>query len=529
MKRSTKTLRALISEIQNSSNSQELLDLLDNIAAVGHKNSKSFLDSGDYEKAIREYSLLAEAYSLATDLAEDPSRFPELKRLSKSFRETTQYWNNQMEASKREGVAKYREEANKLFLNEDYGESINYYERALELDPSNSDLWIEDGNVYFSLGNYDRAIENYHKALELNPRNMLALNNLGLSLKNLSQYEEAIKYFDAAININPKDETFYLAKGEMLFRLKRFNEAMDAYSIATQINDRSANAWHDLGVSMIEGSFDYNIAKQHIEKALELEPDSMYFRASLAEALLLLKEYDESEKLASEVLENTLDEDYRYGMRLILVVSAYLRNSLTEGMEAALDLIKYYKSVSSKHEFSWTTNALKKTINESSLDPELKEVLLKLTSLHETSIDSDRNLVADNIRVKILATTMASKGRSYIRTLTDIPKKIRSAIGARRINAEEIIIVNTSSPSPTQPGYYNWEIYLDVPESILSQIDNVKYTLHPTFREREITINTKENRFRLSRMGWGEFNVKIDVTLKDGRTITKYHWLNLTG
>ena len=50
---------------------------------------------------------------------------------------------------------------------------------------------------------YDEAIQYYDKALAIDPSYVNALNNKGLALDNLQRYDEAIQYYDKALAIDP--------------------------------------------------------------------------------------------------------------------------------------------------------------------------------------------------------------------------------------------------------------------------------------------------------------------------------------
>ena len=55
------------------------------------------------------------------------------------------------------------------------------------------------------LGKSDEAIKAYDKAIEINPHNSDAWYNKGIALYNLNKSDEAIKAYDKAIEINPQD------------------------------------------------------------------------------------------------------------------------------------------------------------------------------------------------------------------------------------------------------------------------------------------------------------------------------------
>ncbi len=49
------------------------------------------------------------------------------------------------------------------------------------------------------------AVNYFDKALELNPNHVDAWNNKGVALANLGKHEEAIVYYDKALVIKPGD------------------------------------------------------------------------------------------------------------------------------------------------------------------------------------------------------------------------------------------------------------------------------------------------------------------------------------
>jgi tetratricopeptide (TPR) repeat protein len=75
------------------------------------------------------------------------------------------------------------------------------------------------------LGKHDEAIEYYDKALKINPENELALTYTGLSLTILGKHDEAIEYYDKALKINPENELALDNKNQALVKTpqwKRF-------------------------------------------------------------------------------------------------------------------------------------------------------------------------------------------------------------------------------------------------------------------------------------------------------------------
>lgn len=77
--------------------------------------------------------------------------------------------------------------------------------------------------------------------------------------------------------------------------------------------------------------------------------------------------------------------------------------------------------------------------------------------------------------------------------------------------------------------HWDWELYLDSDNPAeLEQVKSVKYILHPTFTNPVRTISDSSEGFRLKTNGWGTFDTKAFVYLKNGEKIKLEHELELS-
>jgi hypothetical protein len=60
-------------------------------------------------------------------------------------------------------------------------------------------------------------------------------------------------------------------------------------------------------------------------------------------------------------------------------------------------------------------------------------------------------------------------------------------------------------------------VYVISNDDSLETIEKVTYYLHPTFKNRIITVSSKEDRFGLGLRVWGEFEITAEIIYKDGR------------
>jgi tetratricopeptide (TPR) repeat protein len=98
-------------------------------------------------------------------------------------------------------------------------DAIQYYDKALDIDPNYKEALNGKGNALDGLGNYaqdiqyydkairyhDMAIQYYDKALSIDPNDKYALYGKGNALSSLGKYTQAIQTFDEALAIDPND------------------------------------------------------------------------------------------------------------------------------------------------------------------------------------------------------------------------------------------------------------------------------------------------------------------------------------
>ena len=129
---------------------------------------------------------------------------------------------------------------NEQFYKQQYEEAIEYFDKALMINPDDALALYNKGAALYYLGNYEEAIEYFDKSLMINPDYLYALNNKGAALYYLGNYEEAIEYYDKALSINPSDATVLYNKGDSLDALGNYEEAIEYYDKALSINPSDA-------------------------------------------------------------------------------------------------------------------------------------------------------------------------------------------------------------------------------------------------------------------------------------------------
>ena len=75
--------------------------------------------------------------------------------------------------------------------------------------------------------------------------------------------------------------------------------------------------------------------------------------------------------------------------------------------------------------------------------------------------------------------------------------------------------------------WWFWSVWVGGTDSELDGIESVTYYLHPTFPNPKRTIDDRATSFRLDSAGWGGFEVRADVRMRDGSVLPCSHHLTL--
>jgi tetratricopeptide (TPR) repeat protein len=62
----------------------------------------------------------------------------------------------------------------------EYQEAIESFDKAIEINPKNANVWNIKGNSFYAIRKYQEAIDSYDKAIEINPNYAEAWYNKGI-------------------------------------------------------------------------------------------------------------------------------------------------------------------------------------------------------------------------------------------------------------------------------------------------------------------------------------------------------------
>ena len=109
------------------------------------------------------------------------------------------------------------------------------------------DYLFNSGIDCYSLGQFENAIKYFDRVIELDPSNQIAVLDKGNVLFRLKKYNEASECYDKALSISDQHSTDYsdswLGKGNILYELEREQEALECYEKSIELHPESIDSW----------------------------------------------------------------------------------------------------------------------------------------------------------------------------------------------------------------------------------------------------------------------------------------------
>ncbi|KAF5433807.1 Tetratricopeptide (TPR) repeat containing protein [Candidatus Methanophagaceae archaeon] len=188
----------------------------------------------------------------------------------------------------------------------DYEKAISDYNKALELNQEYVDAYNNRGLAYGDLKDYGKAISDFNKAIELNPEYADAYNNRGAAYYDLTEYEVAISDWNKAIELNPEDATAYYNRGFAYDYLKDYEKAISDWNKAIELNPEYADAYNNRGLAY-RNLKDYETAISDWNKAIELNPEYAGAHENLSELYIITGNHKSALESITKVLSLSMD------------------------------------------------------------------------------------------------------------------------------------------------------------------------------------------------------------------------------
>ncbi len=235
---------------------------------------------------------------------------------------------------------------NQLLSQNNYPEAIKNYDKALELQPNNSQVsqLLYNKAIALQKSNLlEPALIAFNQLIQIEPENSQAYLNRGTTLRKLRRYADAIASYDRALAINPDYPQAWVDRGVALGMSQKHQQALESFDRAINLRSHDGVAWLNRGMAL-EMLEKYSEAISSLDKAIELEPKSA--KAWNYRGYVLMKQ--ERDKEAIESFDQAIALQPNYSTAHYNKAACYaLRRELVpavKSLKRAIELNPKYRS-----------------------------------------------------------------------------------------------------------------------------------------------------------------------------------------
>ena len=172
-------------------------------------------------------------------------------------------------------------------------EALKAFDKAVQLNPLDADLWRNLGNVLLDVERPADALLSFQHALKLNPRHFDAANKAGQLLHQSERFEEALVHFNLSDKLEPNHLPTLHMRTLTLHKLKRFEEALAGSKRALKLDPANTDACNNIG-NVLRSLGRNEEALPWFDRALELRPNFAAAVTNKAVTLVELHRFDEA-------------------------------------------------------------------------------------------------------------------------------------------------------------------------------------------------------------------------------------------
>lgn len=204
----------------------------------------------------------------------------------------------------------WRERGDYLFQRHHYREAIAAYEKALEIQPTDTQLWYKQGLAFDESQCFEEALDCYDRVIRQQPNHAQAWLKRGVVLENLGRLEAALDCYASVVDLQPDSYWAWYDRGKLLESLERWEEAITSYSRAIEIKPNFQLAVESRKRLLIDqGDAERLIQWGHYPEALKVietvqrqSPTQLRPLLTYGIALSRLKRYDEARAVFEDIL-----------------------------------------------------------------------------------------------------------------------------------------------------------------------------------------------------------------------------------
>jgi tetratricopeptide (TPR) repeat protein len=194
--------------------------------------------------------------------------------------------------ARRQIIGRFMKHAIALKQAGEYEEARFWYERTINLDPTDATSRHNFALLLEAMNEIDHAKVQYERAIELDPKYTKAYIGLGRLFENSSNDRNAMGVLQRAIDAEAGDERIWTNLGNLQWKNHDLAGARGSYQAAIGLMPDFADAWNGLGVLLISvhnpSAQEITQALAYFERSIEADPAFEGAKANYMRALSML-------------------------------------------------------------------------------------------------------------------------------------------------------------------------------------------------------------------------------------------------
>jgi tetratricopeptide (TPR) repeat protein len=136
-------------------------------------------------------------------------------------------------------------------------------DRALAIDPNSPEAYLALGMFYYwGQRDFDSALRELDRAVELQPSNSDSLTFRGAIYRRRGEWRRSLVEYERALELNPRDSSIPTEMGNSYLALRRWSDAERAFTRALALDPHNINAGYHLAQTYTNSIGDIRRARQ---------------------------------------------------------------------------------------------------------------------------------------------------------------------------------------------------------------------------------------------------------------------------
>ncbi|KAL9937863.1 hypothetical protein V8E36_003408 [Tilletia maclaganii] len=188
-------------------------------------------------------------------------------------------------------VQSWVKKASVLMELSDKDEAFRVFDRAVEANPNDPDIYYHRGQVYYIMGDFDAACEDYLKSTSLDESFIFSQVQYAVAQYKMSNVERSTASFQKVLRKFASSSEAFNYYGELLLDQGRYEDAIAKFDKGIEIeaaNPGSSNVLPMINkaLAVFQWKQDLPAAEELCKRALEIDPDCDMAIATLAQLSL---------------------------------------------------------------------------------------------------------------------------------------------------------------------------------------------------------------------------------------------------